>query len=343
MSKSIKALLASTNPWAMGLARVMLGLMWLISLRWKLPPDFEASGETTGLRTWLEREAEQPAFGFYGDIIDSLVLPNFTLFAWLIFLAELVVGLGLLTGFMLRPAAFGGLLLSFNLWLGLKGVDGEWHWTYVLMMVWHAAILLSPASSTWSVTDRLSGALAEMGTIGSSPWHRVSGGGAGGTAEKGSLGAAVLRSGLGLITLVTWWGNVDKDFYDGANFPGFFEWVSRPVEEGGNGATLGFVHSIIDNTILQAPEFFGWVMTFLELLIAVGLLLGVFTRAASLAATGFFGSLFLVYFGGEEWIFIYVMLTMAAAVTFLVWGGRKYGADEAIAKVRGESPASLIW
>ncbi len=160
---------------------------------------------------------------------------------------------------------------------------------------------------------------------------------------KGSLGTTVLRIALGLTTLFTWFNNVDEDFYDGANFPGFFDWVSKPAEEGGNGASLGFVHSIVDKTLLQAPEFFGWVMTFFELILAVALILGVFTRAASLGAVAFFGSLFLVYFGGEEWIWTYVMLTAAAVAIFLDWGGRFLGVDQYIAKARGESPGTVVW
>ncbi len=163
------------------------------------------------------------------------------------------------------------------------------------------------------------------------------------TLHRGSLGTAVLRVALGLTTLFTWLGNVQDDFYDSANLPGFFDWAFKPVEEGGNGATLGFVDSIIANTILQAPELFGWVMTFLELFIAVGLTLGLFTRAASIAAIGFFVSLFLVYYGGEEWIWTYVMLAAAAVAVFLNWGGRKFGVDQFIAKNRGESPAGLVW
>lgn len=161
--------------------------------------------------------------------------------------------------------------------------------------------------------------------------------------QRGSPGTTVLRVALGLTTLFTWLRNIRDDFYDSANLPGFFDWASKPVEEGGNGASLGFVHSIINNTILQAPELFGWFMTFLELSIAIGLTLGLFTRAASIAAMGFFMSLFLVYYGGEEWIWTYVLLVASAVAVFLDWGGRKFGADQFIAKTRGESPAGLIW
>jgi len=324
MLTRLKTLSQASPGWPIGLGRIMLGLIWLSSLRWKLPPSFEPTEGVEGLRGYLEMQVENPGFGFYGDIIDSVVLPNFTLFAWLIFLAELVIGLMLVTGVAARVAAFGGFLLSLNLWIGLREI--EWEWTYVLLMAWHLAIVLSPAASTLSLAS-----LANKADTVSQRW------------AKGSLGAAVLRSTLGVVTLVTWKGNIDSDFYDGDNFVGFFEWVAQPVEEGGNGATLGFVHSLTEQTILRAPEAFGWFMTFLELGIGIALLFGIFTRAAGIAATGFFGSLFLVYFGGEEWIGIYVLLASAAGVTFLRWGGRKFGGDQVIAQNNGESPLGLVW
>ena len=172
----------------MGLGRIMLGLIWLASLRWKLPPDFEPTEGVEGLRGYLEMQVENPGFGFYGDIIDSLVLPNFTLFAWLIFLAELAIGLLLVAGVAVRPAAVGGFLLSLNLWVGLREI--EWEWTYVLLMAWHLAIVLSPAASTLSLAS-----LRER-TAPSNPALSDTVAPSGGRWGKGSLGAAVLRLSL---------------------------------------------------------------------------------------------------------------------------------------------------
>lgn len=142
----------STSPtWPLSLARISLGVLWLTSLRWKLPPDFEADG-VTSLREWLELEVEHAAFGLYGDLIDSVVLPNFTVFAWLIFLAELIVGLGLLFGVGTRWVAFVGLLMSINLLVGLIDVPGEWPWSYLLMIMWHGTVLVSNAGELWSLS-----------------------------------------------------------------------------------------------------------------------------------------------------------------------------------------------
>jgi len=321
----------------MAAARIVLGVMWLASLLWKLPFDFEAAGEKKGLREWLQLEVENPTFGFYGDLIDSLVLPNFTFFAWLIFLTELAVGVALVLGIFVRPAALVGLLMSVNLWVGLKSVPGEWHWTYLLMAMLHIAVLLARSSLQWSAAAVLPAGLHRLSSSGESLF------GVAGESRSGSLAITILRVGLGVLTLDTWRGNISNDFYDGDSFAGFFDWVAQPVEEGGNGASLGFVHSLIDATIGQQPELFGWMFTVLELLIAVGLIFGVFTRAASLAAIGFFGSLFLTYFGGEEWIGIYILLTLAPIMIFLHWGGRFLGVDRYIARIRGESPGTLIW
>lgn len=139
--------------WPLAIARMLLGLLWLGSLRWKLPPDFESSSETS-LREWLELEVAHPFIGGYGRFIESVVLPNFTLFAWLVFLAELGVGLALLFGAWTEVAAFIGLLMSINLGIGLLEVPGEWPWSYAMMAMWHGTLLVSGAGMLWGIDGR---------------------------------------------------------------------------------------------------------------------------------------------------------------------------------------------
>ena len=136
--------------WPLSLARMLLGLLWLGTLRWKLPPNFDG-GSQRGLREWLDLEVEHAAFSFYGVFIESIVIPNFTLFAWVLFISELLVGLGLLFGIATRAAALIGLLMSLNLLVGLLEVPGEWPWSYILMAMWHGTILVSGAGSLWAI------------------------------------------------------------------------------------------------------------------------------------------------------------------------------------------------
>ena len=131
-------------------SRMLIGVLWLTSLRWKLPPDFRPDSGR-GLREWLDLEVEHAAFELYGDFISSFVIPNFTVFAWLLFLTELSVGLSLLTGTWTRLGAIFGLAMSINLGIGLLGVPGEWPWSYVMLAMWHAIFLTAAAGRVWGV------------------------------------------------------------------------------------------------------------------------------------------------------------------------------------------------
>ena len=136
--------------WPIAGARAVIGLLWLFSLRWKLPPDF-APGAGRGLMDWLQLEVEHGAFELYAGFVESVVLPNFTVFAWTIFLSELTVGLLLLTGTWTRLAAVIGLLMSLNLGIGLLDVPGEWPWSYAMLAMWHGLFLVAAAGRLWGV------------------------------------------------------------------------------------------------------------------------------------------------------------------------------------------------
>ncbi len=139
-----------TRSWPLSLSRMMIGVLWLFSLRWKLPPDF-VSQTGSGLMDWLLLEVEYPFLQLYADFVETAVIPNFTFFAWLIFLTELAVGLSLLTGTLTRLGAGIGLLMSLNLLIGLLEVPHEWPWSYVMMVMWHGVFLVTAAGRLWGV------------------------------------------------------------------------------------------------------------------------------------------------------------------------------------------------
>ena len=136
--------------WPISLARIIIGILWLYSLRWKLPPDFMPT-EGRGLLDWLLLEIEHPAFGFYATFVDSVVLPNFILFAWIIFLSELFVGLSLLTGTFTRLGALIGGAMAVNLLIGLLEVPHEWPWSYMMLAMWHGVFLISAPGRLFGV------------------------------------------------------------------------------------------------------------------------------------------------------------------------------------------------
>ncbi len=141
---------AQSPLWPIAGSRILIGILWLFSLRWKLPPNF-APAAGRGLMDWLQLEVDHAAFGFYGDFVASVIIPNFTVFAWLIFLAELLVGLSLLTGTLTRLGGLLGLLMSINLGIGLLEVPGEWPWSYMMMAMWHGTFLVTGAGRVFGV------------------------------------------------------------------------------------------------------------------------------------------------------------------------------------------------
>ena len=130
--------------WPIALARIAIGGLWLLSLRWKLPPDF-APDAGRGLLDYLQLEAQYPALAIYGRFVEAVVIPNFTLFAWVIFLAELLVGLSLLTGTLTRLGAAVGLLMALNLGVGMLAVPNEWPWSYIMLAMFHFIFLITAA------------------------------------------------------------------------------------------------------------------------------------------------------------------------------------------------------
>lgn len=137
-------------PLALSGSRSLIGLMWLASLRWKLPPTFTPA-EGRGLMDWLELEVAHPTLGLYADFVAGVVIPNFILFAWLTFLIELAIGLSLLLGLFTRVGATVGLLWSVNLAIGLLAVPGEWPWSYLMLLMWHGLFLVSTQQQKWGL------------------------------------------------------------------------------------------------------------------------------------------------------------------------------------------------
>jgi thiosulfate dehydrogenase [quinone] large subunit len=114
--------------WFIGIARIAIGVMWFQQTRWKLPWN-----NYGGLRYWLQRAAEHPTFGWYKAFLDNLVLPNFNLFGFQVWLGETVIAVTLLLGLFGRLGGLLGGLMSINLLIAMSSVPGEWYWNYIFM------------------------------------------------------------------------------------------------------------------------------------------------------------------------------------------------------------------
>lgn len=149
---------------------------------------------------------------------------------------------------------------------------------------------------------------------------------------------AILRITLGVILVVTWFKNLQDGIYTADGIVGLFNYLFND-----NGGGPAFYRSLINGTILQVPGLFAVFQLVGELLLGLGLLVGLFTPLAALGAALFFFNLFLAYLGGNEWIWTYVLLTVSALVVALAQSGRAWGLDSLLLRRLGEPPGGPIW
>lgn len=149
---------------------------------------------------------------------------------------------------------------------------------------------------------------------------------------------APLRITLGIILLVTWYENFSKGLYTADGITGLFNYI---FNDAGGGPE--WYRALIESTILQVPGLFASFQLVAELLLGLGLLFGGLTPIAGVSAALFFFNLFLSYYGGSEWIWTYVLLTVSALTVGLTQSGRAFGLDQYLLKRRGKPPVPFLW
>jgi hypothetical protein len=121
------------------LFRLVIGAMWWQQMLWKLPPHYTDKPDepfgTTGLAVWMKIMGQHASIPLQADFVNHIVLPNFFLFAPIVFAAELLTALSLMLGAFVGLFGLIGALQILNLWLGLYSAPNEWPWTYFFLIV----------------------------------------------------------------------------------------------------------------------------------------------------------------------------------------------------------------
>ncbi|KPL58721.1 DoxX family protein [Rossellomorea vietnamensis] len=93
--------------------RVWLGVQWLEAGWHKVNDGFDASGFLQG--ALANATGDHPAVqGWYAEFLKGFALPNVELFNVLIPWGEILVGVGLIVGFMTIPALLAGAFMNLN-------------------------------------------------------------------------------------------------------------------------------------------------------------------------------------------------------------------------------------
>ena len=149
---------------ALALGRIALGAYWLWEQHWKLPPEFGVH-DPRGLMFSFQSSIEHPTLGLYRTFLQDLVVPNFYLFGWLVFVSETLIGLSLTLGLLTRAGALLGTLQAVNL-LVAQGATEEGPWLYLGLIAGNLAVLFTPSNRQLSL-DRLLARRLRPGTGGS--------------------------------------------------------------------------------------------------------------------------------------------------------------------------------
>jgi thiosulfate dehydrogenase [quinone] large subunit len=132
----------------MAFVRIVFGLMWVANVAWKRPP-FEAFEHFTGFAV------SHPVFAPWTFVVENVVLPNFTPFAWGVTALEVVIGAFLLVGFATRLTAAVGAVQTVAIGLSVIRGPNEWDWAYHMMFAGHVAIIATAAGRAFGVDGLL--------------------------------------------------------------------------------------------------------------------------------------------------------------------------------------------
>ena len=130
--------------------RVMLALLWMQGAGWKNPSRFGTSGGF--FYDFTANAVTHEVFAPWAWIVDRLILPNWTVFAWSAFLIEVLLAVFLLIGLATRLWALVGAAQSLAILLSVANTPDEWGWSYWLMIAAHLAVWAT-AAGRWCGID----------------------------------------------------------------------------------------------------------------------------------------------------------------------------------------------
>jgi len=119
-------------------------LLWLSNVCWKVPPRFgEVGDRCSGLCGYVNAGVENAVLPGSSWIFEQVVQPQLGVFGYVVLFTEAALAAMLLSGRFLRVAAVVGMMQSAGIGLAVANAEGEWYWSYGLMIALHLAILIS--------------------------------------------------------------------------------------------------------------------------------------------------------------------------------------------------------
>ncbi|MGA9345673.1 MAG: DoxX family protein [Nocardioidaceae bacterium] len=119
--------------------RIGVAILWIENVSWKTPPNFGS------LRKYTNYAVDYPVVRPFTWLVEHVVLPNFTFFAWMTLLLEASIGAFLLIGLATRFWALVGMGQTLAITMSVLNGPHEWEWSYYLMFLANLALLATAA------------------------------------------------------------------------------------------------------------------------------------------------------------------------------------------------------
>lgn len=161
------------TPYVLAMLRILYGILWLQQAKWKVPPDF-GMWNNGGLFYWTQEMVKYSILPPHRFFVESVVLPNFLLFAWLTLFTELFIGFSHLLGVVSRLGALAALAMSANLLVGLIRHPSEWPWSFLMLLGYALIFLSTHPGRVLGLDGRLSRRLYAP-ALSDRPWARALG------------------------------------------------------------------------------------------------------------------------------------------------------------------------
>jgi thiosulfate dehydrogenase (quinone) large subunit len=133
-----------TSRWLVAGVRVTMGLLWLTNAGWKRPPDFGREAGS-GLFRYTSYAVDHEVFAPFAFVVREIVIPNFTLFGWMVLFVEAALGAFLLLGLGTRLWALIGAAQAAVITLSTLNAPGEWNWGYYMFIAIHLLLFATAA------------------------------------------------------------------------------------------------------------------------------------------------------------------------------------------------------
>ena len=147
----IKTLFGVDGDHWLAVLRIGLGLWWFESWRHKDKKGWFERG--TGI-AWAQSVADKHKWAFVRTGFNKVVAPRPKQMAYIVVFSELLIGLGLVFGFLTPIAALGGLLLN-TMYLVMMIDDWAEQGQNLMMILTAFIVVVMQANQAWSIDSWL--------------------------------------------------------------------------------------------------------------------------------------------------------------------------------------------